>query len=173
LVGGPGLRAGVLLTGQQRGEADPGRGQAVALQDALDGPRAGERTDPQGFQLGADRRGSDETVARGRRGMGLKPAADGEDRPLQFGRDASSDLVVGPRPVVAALGAGLQIAVPPGAEPGLGTAQSRADLLDRAASETETDGALPRGEFVVHGVLRGAAAGGCPRGTFSAQQVAE
>ena len=36
-VGGPGLRAGVLLAGQQRGEADPRRGQAVALQDALDG----------------------------------------------------------------------------------------------------------------------------------------
>jgi hypothetical protein len=98
--------------------------------------------------------------------MGLEPAADGEDRPLQFGRNALSDLVVGSRPVVEAVGAGLQIAVPPLAEPGLAAAQSGADLLDRAAGETETDGALTRREFVVRGVLRGAAAGGCPRGTF-------
>jgi hypothetical protein len=39
-------------------------------------------------------------------------------------------------------------------------------VLDGSAGEAETDGALTRREFVVHGVLRGAAAGGCPRGTF-------
>ena len=38
--------------------------------------------------------------------------------------------------------------------------------FDGPAGEAETDGALTRCEFVVHGVLRGAAAGGCPRGTF-------
>ena len=76
------------------------------------------------------------------------------------------DLVVGPRQVVEALGAGLQVAAPPLVEPGLGAAQGRADVLDGPAGEAETDGALARREFVVHGVLRGAAAGGCPRGTF-------
>jgi hypothetical protein len=45
-------------------------------------------------------------------------------------------------------------------------------VLDGPAGEAETDGALARREFVVDGVLRGAAAGGCPRGTFEAQQVA-
>ena len=43
LVGGPGLRAGVFLTRQQRGEVDPRRGQAVALQDALDGASTGQQ----------------------------------------------------------------------------------------------------------------------------------
>ena len=45
LVKGPGLRAGVLPAAHQRGEADPGRGQAIALQDALDGlPEGGGQT---------------------------------------------------------------------------------------------------------------------------------
>jgi hypothetical protein len=44
-------------------------------------------------------------------------------------------------------------------------ARMRRGLLD-PAGEAETDGALTRREFVVHGVLRGAAAGGCPRRTF-------
>src|SRR5512142_1524266 len=65
--------------------------------------------------------------------------------------------------LIQALGAGLQIAVPPLAEPGLAAAQGGADLLDGAAGEAETDGTLTRGEFVVHGALRGVAAGGCPR----------
>jgi hypothetical protein len=38
--------------------------------------------------------------------------------------------------------------------------------VDERAGEAETDGALSRREFVVQGVLRGAAADGCPRGTF-------
>jgi hypothetical protein len=37
LVRGPRLGAGVLPAEQQRREADPGRGQAIALQDALEG----------------------------------------------------------------------------------------------------------------------------------------
>ena len=81
------MRAGVLLTRQERGEADPERGQPVALQDALDGPRAAERADAQGLQFGADGRGPDHTVAGGRRGVGLEPTADGKDDPLQLGRD--------------------------------------------------------------------------------------
>jgi hypothetical protein len=107
LAGGPGLRAGVLPAGQQRGEADPGRGQAIALQDALDGPPAGERTDAQGLQLGTDGRGPDQTVAGGRRGMGLEPAAAGADGPLQFGWDPLRVLVADRHPVVEALGSGL------------------------------------------------------------------
>ena len=79
---------------------------------------------------------------------------------------AMGDVVVGPCQVVEALGSGLQVAAPPLVEPGLGSAQGRADVLDGPAGEAETDGALARREFVVHGVLRGAAAGGCPRGTF-------
>jgi hypothetical protein len=91
------LRAGVLLAGQQWGQPDPGRGQAIAQQDAL-GPPAGERTDTQGLQLGTDGRGPDQTEAGGRRGMGLEPAADGEDGPLQFGWDPLRVLVAGQRP---------------------------------------------------------------------------
>jgi hypothetical protein len=113
LVGGPGLRSGVLLAGQQRGQTDPRRGQPVAPQDALDVPFAGERAGAQGLQLSADGRGSGQAVAGGRRGMGLEPAADREDGPLQFGRDALGDVVVGPGQVVEAVGAGLQIAAPP------------------------------------------------------------
>src|SRR5262249_52893538 len=97
-------------------------------------------------------------------------ATDGEDGPLQLGRDVPGDVVVGPGQVVQALGSGLQVASPPLLEPGLGAAQRRADLLDGPAGEAETDGALTRREFVVHGALRGAAAGGCPRRTFSIQQ---
>ena len=45
LVGGLRLGAGVLPAGQQRREAHPGRGQAIALPDALDGlPEGGEQT---------------------------------------------------------------------------------------------------------------------------------
>src|SRR5215469_844766 len=97
--------------------------------------------------------------------MGLEPAADGAESPLPLGRDALGDVVIGSRPVVEALGTGLQIAVPPLAEPGLAAAQGGADLLERATSETETEGALTRSEFVVHGVPRGATAGGCLQGT--------
>jgi len=37
--------------------------------------------------------------------------------------------------------------------------------LDRSAAEAERDGTLACREFVAHGDLRGAAAGGCPRGS--------
>src|SRR5262249_25151543 len=107
--------------------------------------------------------GSDEAIAGGRRGMRLEPAMDGEDGALQLGRDALGHLRVGPGEVIEALGTGLEIAAPPLVEPELGTAQGRADRLDRAAAESESDGALTRGEFVLHGYLHGAAAGGCPR----------
>jgi hypothetical protein len=136
----------------------------VALQGALDGPLAGERAGAQGLQLGADGRGPGQAVAGGRRGMGLKPAADGEDGPLQFGRDALGDVVVGPRQVVEAVGAGLQIAAPPLVEPALGAADGGADGLDGSAGEAQSDGAMTSREFVVPGYLRVAAAGGCPRG---------
>src|SRR5512143_2616431 len=56
-----------------------------------------------------------------------------------------------------ALGTRLEAAAPPLVEPELGAAQSRADRLDRAAAESESDGALVGGEFVAHGYLRGAA----------------
>jgi hypothetical protein len=162
-VGGPGLRAGVLLARQQRGETDPRRGQAVALQDAIDGPFPGERADAQGLQFGADGCGPGQAVAGGRRGMGLEPASDGEDGPLQLGGDALGDMVVGPRQVVEALGPGLQVAAPPLVEPDLGAADGGADGLDGPASEAQGDSAMARVEFVVPGYLRVAAAGGCPR----------
>jgi hypothetical protein len=92
------------LARQQWGEADPRRSQAVALQDAIDGPSTGERADAQGLQFGEDGSGPGQAVAGGRRGVGLEPASDGEDGPLQFGRDAPGDMVVGPRQVVEALG---------------------------------------------------------------------
>src|SRR5262249_10942282 len=158
LVGGPGLRAGVLLARQERSQANSRSGQPVSLQDALDGAPAGQRADGEGLELGEDRVGSDQAVAGGRRGMRLEPAADGEDGALQLGRDALGDLMVGPGEIVEALGAGLEIAAPPLVEPEFGAAQGRADRLDGATAESESDGALARREFVRHGYLRGAAA---------------
>src|SRR5262249_33702378 len=102
--------------------------------------------------------------AGGRRGRGLEPAADGEDGPLQFGRDALGDVMVGPRQVVEPLGPGLQVAAPPRVEPAPGAADGGADGLDGSAGEAQSDGAMTGGEFVVHGYLRVAAAGGGPRG---------
>src|SRR5262249_54666655 len=67
----------------------------------------------------------DETVAGGRRGVGLKSATDGEDGPFQFGRDTLGDMMVGSRQIIETLGSGSQIAVPPFVEPGLGAAQSQ------------------------------------------------
>src|SRR3954469_20397074 len=166
LVGCPGLWSGVLLTWQQRGQADPRRRQAVALQDPLDGAFAGERADAQGLQLGPDGRGPDQAVAGGRRGMGLKPAADGEDRPLQLGWDALGDLVIGPGQVVETFGAGLQVASPPFVEPAVGTTDGSTDGLDGLTGEAQGNGAMTSREFVVHGYLRVAAAGGCPRRSF-------
>src|SRR5262249_36596325 len=133
---------------------------------AFDSPRAGERADAQSLQLGQDGRGPGETVARGRRGVGLEPTANGKDGPLQLGWDALGDVVVGPAPVVEPLRTRLEVAAPPLVEPSLGAAHRRADVRDGPAGEAETDGALPRRKFVVHAVLRGAAAGGGPRGTF-------
>jgi hypothetical protein len=85
-------------------------------------------------------------------GVALEAAADGEDGPLQFRRGALGDVVVGPGQVVEALGAALQVATPPLVEPGLDAPQGRADVVDGAAGEAETDGALARREFVVHGL---------------------
>ena len=101
------MRAGELPAGQQWGEADPGRGQTIALQDAPYGPPAGDRTNARGLQLGTDGRGPDQTIAGGRRGTGLEPVADGVDGPLQFPWDPLRVLVPGPRPVAEALGSGL------------------------------------------------------------------
>src|SRR5262249_7527251 len=125
-VGGPGLWAGVLLAGQQRGETNPRRGQAVALEHALDGARVGKRVDVKSLEFSQNGRGPDQAVARRWRGMGLQPAADGEDRSLQLGRDALSDVVGGVCQVVQALGARLEVAAPPLAEPELGAAQGLA-----------------------------------------------
>src|SRR5262249_23188879 len=162
-VGGPGLRTRVLLTWQQRGQADPGRGQAVALQDALDGAFAGKRSEAEALQLGEDGTGSDQAGAGGRRGVGLEPATDREDGPLPLGRDAQGAVVVGPRPIGEALGAGLQIAMPPLAEPDLGAADGGADGRDGSAGEAPGKSSMTSREFVVHGSRRAAAAGSCPR----------
>ena len=162
-VGGPGLRTGPLLAGQQRSETDPRRGQAVALEHALDGARVGQRVDTEGLEFGQDGRGPDEAVAGGRRGVGLEPATDGEDGSLQLGRDALGDVMGGVGQVVQALGARFEVAAPPLVEPEWGAAQGLADVLDRSAAEAERDGPLACRESVVHGYLRGAAAGGCPR----------
>src|SRR5262249_10534068 len=121
-VGGPSLRAGVLLAGQQRGLADPRRGQTIALQDALDGPFAGKRSDAEALQFREDGGGPDQAVTGGRRGRGLEPTADGEDGSLQLGWDTLGAGVAGPCQVVEPLGPGPQVAMPPLAEPGLAAA---------------------------------------------------
>ena len=94
---------------------------------------AGERADVQGLQLGEDGLGPDQAVARGRRGMGLEPPADGEDGPLQLGRDAPGT-VVGPGQVVEPLDAGLEVAAPPLVEPDQGSTDGeQMDLTVRPA----------------------------------------
>ena len=98
--------------------------------------------------------------------MSLQPAADGEDGPLHLGRDARGDVVVGPGQVVQARGASLQVAAPPRVEPDLGAADGGADGLDGSAGAAQGNGSMTSREFVVHDVLRGAAADGCPRGTL-------
>ena len=125
----------VLLAGRQRSEADLGQGQAVPLQDALDGPLARERPNAQGLQFVADGSRAGQAAAVGRRGTGLGPAAEGEDGPFEHGRDASGEVVVGSRQVVEALGAGLQVAAPPLVEPDLGAADGGTDGLDGSAGE--------------------------------------
>ena len=127
------------------------------------GARVGKRADVEGLEFGQDGRGPDEAVASSWRGVGLQPAADGEDSPLQLGRDALGDVVGGVGQVVQALGARLEVAAPPLVEPELGAAEGLADGLNRSAAEAELDGTLTCREFVAHGNLRGAAAGGCPR----------
>src|SRR5262245_9838344 len=52
------------------------------------GSPEGQRTDAQRLQLSPDRCGPGQAIAGGRRGMGLKPATDRYDRPLQLGWDA-------------------------------------------------------------------------------------
>ena len=90
--------------------------------------------------------------------------ADREDGPLQFGWDVLGDVVVGPRQVVEAVGPGLQVAAPPLVEPDLGTADGDADGRDGPAGAAQGNGSMTSRAFVVHGYLRVAAAGGCPRG---------
>jgi hypothetical protein len=104
------------------------------------------------------------SVSRRGVAVGLQPAADGQEGPLQLGREAPGDGVVGPGQVVAALGAGLQVAAPPLAEPDLGAADGGAKGLGGSAREAQGDGALTSRGFVTPGYLRAAAAGGCPRG---------
>src|SRR5262249_58257328 len=115
---------------------------------------AGERSDTEALQLGEDGWGADGAVARGRGGMGLEPAANGEDGPFQLGGDALGDMVVGPRQAVEALGAGLQVAAPPLAEPDFGAADGGAEGLDGPAGEAQGNGSMASREFVVHGYLR-------------------
>jgi hypothetical protein len=79
------------------------------------------------------------------------------------GGDPLGDAVVGPGQVVEALGAGLQVAAPPLVEPDLGAADGGANRLDGPAGEAQGDSSLASGQFVVHGYLREAAGGGCPR----------
>src|SRR5260370_38825145 len=118
----------------------------------------------QGLEFGEDGIGPDAAVPAGRRGMGLESLADGEDGALQFGRNALGDVVGGPGEVVEPLGTRLQVAALPLVEPELGAAQRVADVLDRAAAESESNGTLACREFVLHGYLLVAAAGGSPRG---------
>src|SRR4051812_27612309 len=83
----------------------------MALQNALEGAFAGQRANPQNLEFGEDDRGPDQTVARGRRGVGLESATDREDGPFQLGREAWGDVVAGSGQVVEALRAG-----PPGSD---------------------------------------------------------
>src|SRR6516165_4858696 len=71
LVGGTGLRAGVLLAGQQRGEANPWRRQTVAFENPFDGAGGRERLDAESLQFTEDGRGAGQAVASGRHGVRL------------------------------------------------------------------------------------------------------
>src|SRR5262249_61770618 len=67
-------------------------------------------------------------------------------------------------------GGGLQVGTAALVEPDLGAADGGTDGLDGSAGEAQGNGALTRREFVVHGYLRVAAAGGCPRGEVFARE---
>ena len=75
--------------------------------------------------------GPHQAVTRGRRGMGLESAADGEDGPLQLSRDALST-VIGPGQVVEPLDTGLEVAAPPLVEPNPGSTDGGENGLDGA-----------------------------------------
>jgi hypothetical protein len=109
-----------------------------------------------------DGRGPNQAVARCRRGVGLKPAANGEDGPLPLGRDVRHDMAC-PREIVQSLGTELEVPTPPFVEPDIGTVQCQANVLNGTAGEAESNGTLSCREFVVHGNLRVAAASGCTR----------
>src|SRR5262245_63264728 len=106
--------------------------------------------------------GPDQAVPGRRRGMGLKPATDGEDGPLQLGGDALG-MMVGPGQIVKAFGAGLPVAPPPFGEPEVGAAHRGPNGMVRVAGPAQGNGAMTSGEFVVHGYLRVTAACGGPR----------
>src|SRR5262249_15208588 len=161
-VGGPRLGSGPLLTWQQRSQADSRCGQAVAFQDTFDGPHARKGAGAQSLEFGEDGWSPDQAVTRRRRGVSLEPAANREDGSLQFGRNPLGE-VAGSSQVVRPFGARLQVAAPPLVEPDFGAAERSANGLDGSASEAQGNSALTSCEFVVHGYLRVAAAGGCPR----------
>ena len=75
-----------------------------------------------------------------------------------------SDVVVGPRQVVEALGAGFQVAAPPLVKPDFGAADGGGDGLDRPAGEAQGNGSMTSGKFVVLCFLRGEAVSSCSRG---------
>jgi hypothetical protein len=135
--------------------------QAVALEHAFDGAWVGQWANVEGLEFGQDGGGIDQAVADGRRGVGLEPAANGKDRLLQLRRDALANLACAGQ-VVQARGAELEIATPPLVKPGGGAVQRLADERDGTARKAERNGTLACREFVVHGNLRGAAAGGRP-----------
>src|SRR5262249_49080716 len=138
-------------------------------QDTLDSALAGERVDVQRLQFGEDGSGLGEAVAGSRRGVSLQPTADGEHGPLQLGRDALGDVMVGPGQVVKPFRPDLQVTAPPLAEPAVGSGDGGADSLDGSAGQAQGDSSMTSVEFVVHGCLRVAAAGGCPRRSFYAR----
>src|SRR5262249_30601588 len=125
-------------------------------------PRRPVTRERPGLQLGADGGGPPQAVAGGRRGVRLRPSAEGDDGPLPLEREALGDLMVGQRHVVQAREARLQVAATPLAEPELGAAVGGADGLDGSAGETQGNGSMTCREFVVHGDLHEAAAGGWP-----------
>ena len=79
LVGGPGLQAGILLTRQQRGEADPGAVKPLRCRTRSMVRRPGSGRTFRAFEFGEDGVGPDQAVPGARRGMCLKPPTDGED----------------------------------------------------------------------------------------------
>lgn len=91
----------------------------------------------------------------------FEPPPDRQGGPFEFGGDAPGDLMRGMRQVEQPIGAELQVAAPPLAEPAVGAAQRTTDLRHGLTRQASLDRVMTIRVLVSHGWLPSLAAGGC------------